>query len=44
MQHVWFRSDEYTGFRFGNLKKTDHFQDTCVDERVILIGIFGEAG
>jgi hypothetical protein len=44
MEHEWFRSHDYTGFLFGNLKKSDHFQDTGVDGRVILILIFGVAG
>jgi hypothetical protein len=34
------RGEEYTEFRWGNLKESDHFGDPGVDGRIILRWIF----
>ena len=33
MQRVWGRGEAYTGFRWGNLRERDHFEDPGVDGR-----------
>jgi len=33
---VWGRREVYTGFRWENLKKSDHLEDPGVDRRIIL--------
>ena len=40
MYYVWGRGEEYTGFRWGNLRERDHLEDTGVDEWIILIWLF----
>jgi hypothetical protein len=37
---VWRRGEAYTGFRWGNLRETTHFEDPGIDGRKILRWIF----
>jgi hypothetical protein len=39
---VWGRSEEYTGFWWGNLKERNHWGDPGLCERIILRWIFGK--
>ena len=40
MQHVWEKGQLHTGAWCGNLRKTQHLEDTNVDGRIILKWIF----
>jgi len=40
MWHVWGTGETHTGFRLGDLKERDHFEDPGVDRRIILKRIF----
>jgi hypothetical protein len=33
---TWGRTEMHTGFCYANLKRTDHFEETGTDERIIL--------
>jgi hypothetical protein len=39
MWHVWWRRVIHTGFRWGNVKERDNFEDLDVDGRVMVIGL-----
>ena len=36
MKHVWGSAEDYTGFRWGNLRGKNHLEDPGVDGRIIL--------
>jgi hypothetical protein len=38
--HVWGSGEGHTGFLWGNLRQTDHLEDPCLYERIILRWIF----
>jgi len=42
MWREWGRGEDYTGFRWGNLRERDHLRDPSVDGRIILRWIFRE--
>jgi hypothetical protein len=39
---MWGIGEAYTGFWWGNLRKTDHLEDPGIDGRIILIWIFSK--
>jgi len=40
MLHIWERGGAFTGFRWGNLRVSDHLGDPDLDGKVILRWIF----
>jgi hypothetical protein len=37
MCHLWGRGEVHSGFRSGNIKEKDHFEDPGIDGRILKI-------
>jgi len=43
MWHIWGSEEVHTGFQWGEVSKTDHWEELGIDGRIILKWIFKDS-